>query len=101
MFLSPGIGQVLVDKRCGCLLQDMPDDMNRFVRSIEDMMYTSHQLMVFSNVHKKVNTKIWRKHVSSWDNIIETGKVLFSFTFTIIPLPVNAAPPGWLSGERV
>lgn len=70
-----GIGQVLIHERFGCLEHDMPETMNTFVRAIEDMMYTSHQLIVFSNVHKRLNTKIWRTFEQSWDIIIDVGKL--------------------------
>ncbi|KAH3714777.1 hypothetical protein DPMN_057477, partial [Dreissena polymorpha] len=71
------IGKVLVGERFGCLQVDMPEEMTRFVRSVEQLMYTSHQLMAFSNVHKFLGTKIWRTHVQSWDTVIEiTKKIL-------------------------
>ncbi|XP_053401018.1 cytochrome P450 27C1-like [Mercenaria mercenaria] len=68
------IGQVLIDERFGCLEHDMPETMNKFVRAIEEMMYSSHQLIVFSNVHKRLNTKIWRTFEQSWDTIIDVAK---------------------------
>lgn len=68
------LGHVLIDKEFGCLLKEMPPRIDEFVRAIEDMMYTGHRLMVFANIHKMLNTKDWRKHVSSWDKIIEVAK---------------------------
>lgn len=67
---------MLVDEHFGCLKDDMPQKMTNFVSAIEKMMYTSHQLMVFANVHKKLNTRIWRTHVESWDTIVEVGKFI-------------------------
>ncbi|KAL4234721.1 hypothetical protein ACF0H5_006363 [Mactra antiquata] len=67
------VGQVIIDERFGCLEHNMSDEMNRFVRAIETMMYTSHQLIAFTDVQKRLNTKIWRNFVQAWDVIIETG----------------------------
>ena len=75
-FLFLGITQVLIDKPFGCLAHSsMPQQMNEFVKAIEDMMTTSHVLISFASVHKWLNTKIWQKHVSAWDKIIEVGKL--------------------------
>lgn len=68
------LGHVLIDKHFGCLLHDMPPRMNEFVKAIEKMMLTSHRLMVFSNIHKRLNTKDWRTHVAAWDKIIEVAE---------------------------
>ena len=68
------MGHVLIDKKFGCLSENMPPRMMEFVRAVEDMMYTSHKLMVFASVHQKLNTKSWRTHVAAWDKIIEVGK---------------------------
>lgn len=68
------ITQVLIDKPFGCLAHSsMPQQMNEFVKAIEDMMTTSHVLISFASVHKWLNTKIWQKHVSAWDKIIEVA----------------------------
>ena len=74
------MGRVLIDKEFGCLSKEMPPRMIEFVRAIEDMMYSGHKLMVFANVHQKLNTKLWRTHVTAWDKIIEVGKLAQSMS---------------------
>ena len=69
-----GINKVLVGDKFGALEKDLPEEMVNFVKAVEDMMYTGHQLMVFCNLHKKFNSKIWRTHVQSWDTILEVSK---------------------------
>ena len=74
LLLFEGISVVLLDKRLGCQQQDVVPEMQDFVKAIADLMYTGHQLMVFANLHKKFNTKIWRKQVNAWDTILRIGK---------------------------
>ncbi|WAR11974.1 CP24A-like protein [Mya arenaria] len=71
------IGKVLVGESFGALEHDLSPEMEGFMKSIEDMWYTGHQLMVFANVHKRLNTKIWKTHVQSWDTILEVADNIF------------------------
>ncbi|MBN3283671.1 CP24A protein, partial [Polyodon spathula] len=47
-----------------------------FIMSSKQMMQCLGILMVTSaDLHKKVNSKIWKQHTEAWDNLFEIGKV--------------------------
>ncbi|KAK3610396.1 hypothetical protein CHS0354_008681 [Potamilus streckersoni] len=67
-------GSIIMDSRFGCLKADMPEEISNFVKAVATSFLTGHQLIVFANIHKKLNTKIWRDHVQSWDTITEIAE---------------------------
>lgn len=68
---------VILDKKLGCLENDVEPRIADFIDAIGNMFLTGHQLMVFADVHKKLNTKPWRTHVKSWDTIYSVATQLF------------------------
>ncbi|ESO95609.1 hypothetical protein LOTGIDRAFT_239424 [Lottia gigantea] len=73
-FTMEALGWVLLDKRLGCLEEHVEEKVQNFISSIATMFLTGHQLMIFANVHQKLNTKPWRNHVRSWNTIYEIAQ---------------------------
>jgi hypothetical protein len=58
----------------GCLENEIEPRIADFIEAVGNMFLTGHELMVFPEVHKKLNTKSWRGHVEAWDTIFSVGK---------------------------
>ncbi|XP_078508144.1 1,25-dihydroxyvitamin D(3) 24-hydroxylase, mitochondrial-like [Lissotriton helveticus] len=68
---------VLYDKRFGLLETNIGDEAMNFIQAIKTMMSTFGMMMVTPvELHKSLNTKIWKDHTQAWDDIFETAKSL-------------------------
>ncbi|XP_077583097.1 1,25-dihydroxyvitamin D(3) 24-hydroxylase, mitochondrial [Stigmatopora nigra] len=66
---------VLYDKRFGLLQENVHEDAMDFIIAVKTMMGTFGTMMVTPvELHKIVNTKIWRDHTDAWDRIFCTAK---------------------------
>nr|XP_033818674.1 1,25-dihydroxyvitamin D(3) 24-hydroxylase, mitochondrial [Geotrypetes seraphini] len=66
---------LLYEKRFGLLQQNVGEDALKFIKAIKTMMSTFGMMMVTPvELHKSLNTKIWKDHTQAWDNIFETAK---------------------------
>ncbi|XP_030068698.1 1,25-dihydroxyvitamin D(3) 24-hydroxylase, mitochondrial isoform X2 [Microcaecilia unicolor] len=66
---------LLYEKRFGLLQQTVGEDALKFIKAIKTMMSTFGMMMVTPvELHKSLNTKIWKDHTQAWDNIFETAK---------------------------
>lgn len=74
IYTFTGVARVVVEKRLGCLDKEMPEKAQTFIDSVGKMFLTGHQLMVFANVHQRLNTRIWKTHVESLDTIYRIGE---------------------------
>lgn len=75
------MGNVLFDKRLGCLNDDLPPRVKEFIDAINSMMYSSLPLIILENLQYKLNTPFWKTHAKAWDKIFEVGK----FEGTLVP----------------
>uniref|UniRef100_A0A7N6AQN2 Cytochrome P450, family 24, subfamily A, polypeptide 1 n=1 Tax=Anabas testudineus TaxID=64144 RepID=A0A7N6AQN2_ANATE len=67
---------VLYDKRFGLLQEKVNEEAMNFITAVKTMMSTFGVMMVTPvNIHKRLNTKIWRNHTAAWDRIFSTAKV--------------------------
>ena len=75
MFFFPAaVANIIFQTRMGCLLPDLPERVPRFISAINDMMASSVDIMLWEDIHMKLNTKFWRRHKQAWDTIFEVGK---------------------------
>ncbi|XP_029468909.1 1,25-dihydroxyvitamin D(3) 24-hydroxylase, mitochondrial isoform X2 [Rhinatrema bivittatum] len=66
---------VLYEKRFGLLQQNVGEEALNFIKAIKTMMSTFGMMMVTPvELHRSLNTKIWKDHTKAWDNIFETAK---------------------------
>ncbi|KAM3928481.1 1,25-dihydroxyvitamin D(3) 24-hydroxylase, mitochondrial-like [Leptodactylus fuscus] len=67
------ICSVLYNERCGLLEEACTEDALLFIQSVKKMMHYLGPLIVTSaDLHKKFNTKSWKRHTEAWDNIFST-----------------------------
>ncbi|ESO02810.1 hypothetical protein HELRODRAFT_81128 [Helobdella robusta] len=69
-------GSFLFETRLGCLAPSIPTRTQKFLDSLQEMMTSSLYLIVGEKIHQRLNTRFWRKHEKSWDNIFSFGKTL-------------------------
>lgn len=58
----------------GCLKPDIPERVQAFIDAISQMMQSSLQVMVGEELHRRLNTRFWRRHEAAWDAIFDIGK---------------------------
>ncbi|XP_077979518.1 1,25-dihydroxyvitamin D(3) 24-hydroxylase, mitochondrial-like [Glandiceps talaboti] len=67
---------LILDKRMNSITSNN-EVSERFIKAIHDMMNSSTWLFITpSTLHKKYNTRVWRKHMAAWDVIFDIGKTL-------------------------
>ncbi|XP_071941548.1 1,25-dihydroxyvitamin D(3) 24-hydroxylase, mitochondrial-like [Antedon mediterranea] len=71
-----GAVKVLLDKRLGLLSEKLDKQSQKFIDAIQDVFITTLDLFIFTNVHKRLNTKPWKRHVEGWDTTIAVTKDL-------------------------
>ncbi|XP_077980639.1 1,25-dihydroxyvitamin D(3) 24-hydroxylase, mitochondrial-like [Glandiceps talaboti] len=68
---------IILDKRLHLLDDNPSKEAEGFIQAVHDVMGTSWMLfMTPATLHKKFNTRYWRKHVAAWDVIFDTAKNL-------------------------
>ncbi|XP_068117997.1 1,25-dihydroxyvitamin D(3) 24-hydroxylase, mitochondrial isoform X2 [Hyperolius riggenbachi] len=66
---------VLYEKRFGFLQPNLGEEALDFITAIKTMMSTFGLMMVTPvELHKRLNTKIWKDHTQAWDSIFRTAK---------------------------
>ncbi|XP_038606422.1 1,25-dihydroxyvitamin D(3) 24-hydroxylase, mitochondrial [Tachyglossus aculeatus] len=66
---------VLYEKRFGLLQKNAGDEALDFITSIKTMMSTFGRMMVTPvELHKSLNTKVWKAHTEAWDTIFKLVK---------------------------
>ncbi|XP_056404656.1 1,25-dihydroxyvitamin D(3) 24-hydroxylase, mitochondrial isoform X3 [Hyla sarda] len=66
---------VLYEKRFGFLQPSLGEEALDFITAIKTMMSTFGLMMVTPvELHKSLNTKIWKDHTQAWDSIFRTAK---------------------------
>ncbi|XP_053550636.1 1,25-dihydroxyvitamin D(3) 24-hydroxylase, mitochondrial [Bombina bombina] len=66
---------VLYEKRFGFLQPNLGEEAHNFITAIKTMMGTFGLMMVTPvELHKSLNTKIWKDHTHAWDHIFKTAK---------------------------
>ncbi|KAM5134799.1 1,25-dihydroxyvitamin D(3) 24-hydroxylase, mitochondrial isoform 1-T1 [Mantella aurantiaca] len=69
------ICMVLYEKRFGFLQPNLGEEALDFITAIKTMMSTFGLMMVTPvELHKRLNTKIWKDHTHAWDSIFKTAK---------------------------
>ncbi|XP_077994211.1 1,25-dihydroxyvitamin D(3) 24-hydroxylase, mitochondrial-like [Glandiceps talaboti] len=68
---------IILDKKMN-LLDDKPHpEAQEFIQAVHDMFGTTIWLFLIpAPLQKKLNTRIWKKHVKAWDTIFATAKKL-------------------------
>ncbi|XP_048734358.2 1,25-dihydroxyvitamin D(3) 24-hydroxylase, mitochondrial-like [Ostrea edulis] len=93
--LECGTG-IILEKNVGCLENEIEPRIADFIEAVGNMFLTGHELMVFPEVHKKLNTKPWRVHVQAWDTIFSVATELIENRITEIQ---NSLQSGELEKE--
>ena len=71
---------ILFERRLGCLSDNPPDEVKRFIQASHDVMDTSMKLTVFPvKVAEKLNLPMWKKFSQGMDVLFETGWAIFLF----------------------
>ncbi|XP_069807837.1 1,25-dihydroxyvitamin D(3) 24-hydroxylase, mitochondrial [Dendropsophus ebraccatus] len=66
---------VLYEKRFGFLQPSLGEEALDFITAIKTMMSTFGLMMVTPvEIHRSLNTKIWKDHTQAWDSIFRTAK---------------------------
>ncbi|XP_073436749.1 1,25-dihydroxyvitamin D(3) 24-hydroxylase, mitochondrial isoform X1 [Dendrobates tinctorius] len=66
---------VLYEKRFGFLQPNLGEEALDFITAIKTMMSTFGLMMVTPvELHRSLNTKIWKNHTEAWDSIFRTAK---------------------------
>ncbi|XP_018090434.1 1,25-dihydroxyvitamin D(3) 24-hydroxylase, mitochondrial isoform X1 [Xenopus laevis] len=66
---------VLYEKRFGFLQANLGAEALNFITAIKKMLSTFGLMMVTPvELHKSLNTKIWKDHTHAWDSIFKTAK---------------------------
>lgn len=87
MFLA-GVAGVILEEKLGCMENEIEPRVADFIKAVGNMFLTGHQLMVFADVHKKLNTKPWRTHVEAWDTIYSFGEYFPTCSLTVLCKPL-------------
>ncbi|XP_033099821.1 cholesterol side-chain cleavage enzyme, mitochondrial-like [Anneissia japonica] len=69
-----GVTKVLLDHRLGLLSDKIDKQSQSFIDAIQEVFRTTFELLLFTNLHKRFNTKLWQRHVAGWDTIIIVSK---------------------------
>ena len=63
----------MFDQRLRCLQPRMPAEVKHFIESIQTMMTSSIELIIYEKLHYYFGTPIWKKHKAAWDEIFKIG----------------------------
>ncbi|RXM94672.1 Sterol 26-hydroxylase, mitochondrial [Acipenser ruthenus] len=70
-----GISSILFDARLGCLDEEIPEDTQKFIRAVGDMLALSETVLFFPKWTRSI-LPYWKRFVSSWDDISDVAKML-------------------------
>ena len=79
--IFPAVGMILFETRMGCLSPSIPSRVQEFIDAIDSMMASSLAIIVGEELHRKYDTRFWRRHKDAWDKIFEIGKWYFSLLY--------------------
>ncbi len=74
--LFTAIGAVLFETRMGCLGEQVPEKVQTFINAIAEMMASSLQIMIGEDIHRRLNTRFWRRHQEAWDTLFAISRNL-------------------------
>ncbi|MGH0129374.1 UNVERIFIED_CONTAM: hypothetical protein FKN15_043525 [Acipenser sinensis] len=63
-----GISSILFEARLGCLDEEIPEDTQKFIRAVGDMLALSETVLFFPKWTRSI-LPYWKRFVSSWDDI--------------------------------
>ncbi|KAK1165445.1 cytochrome P450 27C1-like [Acipenser oxyrinchus oxyrinchus] len=70
-----GISSILFEARLGCLNEEIPEDTQKFIRAVGDMLALSETVLFFPKWTRSI-LPYWNRFVSSWDDISDVAKML-------------------------
>lgn len=67
-----GISSILFETRLGCLQEEIPEDILRFIAAVSDMLTLSETVVLFPLWSRGV-LPFWKRFVQAWDDICDIG----------------------------
>lgn len=67
-----GISSILFETRLGCLQEEIPKDVLRFITAVSDMLTLSETVVLFPRWSRGV-LPFWKRFVQAWDDLCDIG----------------------------
>lgn len=87
-----GISSILFETRLGCLEEEIPVDMQRFITAVNDMLTLSEIVMLFPRWSRSV-LPLWRRFVQAWDDLYDVAQSLINRRIAEIQAQVSSGKP--------
>ncbi|XP_077458543.1 sterol 26-hydroxylase, mitochondrial isoform X1 [Stigmatopora argus] len=70
-----GISSILFETRLGCLQENIPEETERFITAVNDMLTMSEIVVIFPRWTRSV-LPFWERFVRAWDDLYNTAQAL-------------------------
>lgn len=67
-----GISCILFETRLGCLQEEIPKDILRFINAVNDMLQLSETVILFPRWSRGI-LPFWKRFVQAWDDLCDVG----------------------------
>lgn len=72
LFPLAAISRILFETRLGCLQEEIPADIQRFISAVSDMLTLSETVVLLPRWSRGV-LPFWKRFIQAWDDLFDTG----------------------------